>query len=554
MMQIKRSNDRLLIACAASIFFLVAGFLIFLVQGLPAGDLDDWDKIILAKELPWETFTSSFLTPWSQSQNWAGQIDRYDEIQYKRIILPILLKLSQQLFGQSFFAMYALTKVFFFAGSVTLVFIFLAQAVPWALAFIGALCFLFVPAHFSHALWIADPATISYFFLFLGILFFLLIQKNIRSHGTKAQFINLLAALFLASWVGVKAKETMLVLPLIVFIWSLLTFRSWKIHPKRYLLLNLAMGFIAFQIVPIMHLTANASPAVQFNLNTISRLFFFNYNCGYEDEVRSALFSWDHVFPVSVFRTLGFFLLWSIVGAFALYISRRVLLRDHSAPHFLDSDIVRISFLWLAIELPFLGMFQPDPRYFSGTMAPILILTCRLFYCALSGAKKPVFFIGAIALIFSVGFYVYENVQNAVSLRLVVGRKMNYFLESARLIYKDLNPTSTADDFKVGEFYCAVKRGPGKPNSIDRYVYYAHLGFDSWNKVAPGKDSFQDFLAKSKFGYRYYLTFEQHDVSNVHEVRLIGAVDGINHESFLEKMVYRKKKKRPASLAIYGSP
>lgn len=407
---------------ASVILVVVLGVTIFLFQGLPAADLDDWDKIILARETPWSRFASSFLTPWSQSQHWVGQTDRYDEVRYKRIVLPMLLKFSQGFFGTDFFAMYFLTKGIFFAGTVALMFLLLSQAVPWFFALAGTLCFLFVPAHYSHALWIADSATVSYAFLFLGIFLLRAVHKNITGGGSRFRFACLLAGIFATGWTGIRAKELALVLPLVVFLFSLLNFKQWKTAPGRYALLNLVMAFVAFQIVPVTRLALGSMPGLQFKWETIGRLLFLNYECGYDNETRSAFFSWEHVFPVSVARTLGFFLLWSIVLAFILLLWR-VIRRDKTAQPFWKNEMTRIAGLWLLVEVPFLGMFQPDPRYFSGTLAPVLILTARLFYCALRGARRPVFWGLLTTLFFAAGFNLYENVQNALSVRLMIGKK-----------------------------------------------------------------------------------------------------------------------------------
>ncbi|HOW58884.1 MAG TPA: hypothetical protein PLO78_04060 [Candidatus Omnitrophota bacterium] len=544
-------SARSIVFAASIVFVVVLAWTVILFQGMPASDLDDWDKVIMARDVSWRDFSNSFLTPWSQSSNWVGQTNRDDEVRYKRIVLPIILKMVQQCFGPNFFAMYFFTKGLFFAGAVTILFVLLTQAVPWIFAVIGTLCFVLVPAHYSHALWVADSATIAYFFLFVGIFFLLAIQKNMSSQGSRIQFGSLLLGMFLTGWFGIKAKELTLVLPLLVFLFSLAHFRSWKSAPLRYLALNIAMGIVAFQIVPITHLSAGSMPGLGFKWSTISRLLFLNYECGYDNELRSAFFSWDHVFPVSIARTLSFFMLWSVVIMSLVFLWRKWIARDRERESFFANDVVRICALWLIVELPFLGMFQPDPRYFSGTMAPILVLISRLFYCALKSFKRwPAWMLGFF-LILALGFNIWENVQNVSSLRIMIGKKMNYLLESSRLILQDVQQVKVSDNLTVGKFYCSLPREQANDKKISDYTYYVDLGFGMWNKVPEGKDGPEDFREQAQQGYRYYATFHNPDFSKMPEVKLLGAVDGINHSSLLEKLIYMKKKKHPAILKIF---
>jgi len=543
--------SRLPLIGASLVFLCVLGWGALLFQGLPASDLDDWDKILLARETPWSEFTGSFLTPWSQSHNWIGQTDRYDEVHYKRIVLPMLLKLSQQWFGVNYFAMYLLTKAFFFAGCMAIVFILLTQAVPLSYALLGTITFLFVPIHYSHVFWIADSATIGYFFFFLGILLLSMLIRSPFDKQARGRFWALLAGLFVTGWVGIKTKEMMLVLSLIVFVYSLLNFKQWKTAPARWALLNLAMFVMAFQIIPITHLNSGSTQGFHFNFNTLFRLLFLNYDCGYENEVRSAFVSWDHVFPVSIARTLGIFMLWTTVFAFVFYLWRRWFKRDAGLIRFLANPVIVVCAIWCLIELPFLGMLQPDPRYFSGIMAPILILLVRLFYCVLKGASQNARIVFGILLAVSFGFNIFENAQNCISLRLMVGKKMNRFSETARRILEDVRGTKISDDLTVGKAYCSICGDTAGGETIRDLTYYVDLGFEAWNKVPLAKDNFQDFLEKAKLGYRYYATFNKLEPVEFPEIKLIGLVDGINHSSLLEQAVYAKKKKRPTVLKIF---
>ena len=549
---IKNSSPRRVSIVPGLFFCLALVWCVFLFQGMPASDLDDWYKTLTARQIPWDTYLSTFFRPWSLNPHWDGQTDALDGIHTKRVLSAILLKLSQQFFGLSPFAMYFLTKGIFFAGCVSIIFLLLIEVVPWPYAVLGTLVFLFVPAHYLHALWIADAATLCYFFLFLGALIFHTIQKNIREEGSQKQFAWLLLTLFAAGWTGIKAKESMLALPLIAFIYSLISFRSWRQAPFKWFLLNAAMAFVAFQIVPITNLNSGAFPSAHFNLGTITRLFFRNYDCGYDNEAVSAFFSWEHVFPVSVARTLGFFLLWAIVISLGFLGWRKGILKNKFAVSFWDHSLIRICTIWLLVEMPFLGMFQADPRYFSGTMAPIIVLLTRLAYCAIKEGGK-FWGLGLLLLwVVSAGFSVYENSQNIISLRLNLGRKFNYLLESARMVLEDLKNQKVSDNLEVGKFYAGIQNNQIEA-PIKNHVFYADLGisYDGWNRVPLGQNTFDNFKLYSKNGYKYYITVENLDLSGNTEIRQIGTVDGMNRCSLLERILSKKKKKRPAILRIY---
>lgn len=534
-------------------FLLALACITFLFQGLPASDMDDRDKIVMSREIPWGHFITAFLTPWSQSQNWVGQTDRDDEVRYKRMVLPILLKLSHQWFGHTSFSMFFLTKGIPFAGCVTLVFLMLSSVVPFLYAILGTLVFMFVPAHYSHVLWIADSATICYLFLFLGVFIFYFLQKNILESGSDRQFSVLLFALFIAGWTGIRAKEPMLVLPIMVFLRTLFLCRHWRSAPWKFIVLNIAMAFVAFQIIPVTHLTAGGSfSGIHFNFETIGRLLFRNYECGYDNELVSAFFSWDHVFPVSVSRTFGFFILWSMIISSGVLAWRKWVQRQARAVCFWNHPLIQICGIWLLVELPFLGMFQPDPRYFSGTLAPILILCARLIYCAVRDKSRFIRWGLLVFALLGLGFNLYENVQNSLSVRIMIGRKLNYFSEVPRMIFKDIRGRPPVNELELGRFYCSLSAYADLPGSIKNSLYYIlGMGFEGWNKVPVGRDSLDDFESQTSNGYVYYVTPTEFDLSGKPHIKKIGSVDGINKHSILERGLFKKKKKRPTILNVY---
>src|SRR3989338_5270349 len=535
------------------VFCFVLAWCVLLFQGLPASDIDDWYRVLMARQVNWNTYASSFFKPWSLSLDWAGQTDALDAIHTKRILNPIVLKFSQQVFGLNSFAMYFLAKGLFFAGCVSVVFLLLVQVVPLLFAVSGMIVFLFVPAHYIHVLWIADGGTMCYFFLFLGVLIVSAVQKNILELGPRKQYACLLLTLFITGWMGIKAKESMLVLPLVVFLYSLFCFRSWKVAPLKFILLNITMLIVAFQIVPITNLNAAAVPSLNFNFETIGRLFFRNYDCGYDNETVSAFFSLEHVWPVSVARTICFFILWTTVISSVFLVWKRWILKKNAVMSFWNHSLVQICGLWLIAELPFLGMFQADPRYFSGTMAPIIILTVRLAYCATKEMGR--FWSLALLLlwIFSIGSNIYENIQSTLSIRLILGQKFNYLLETAKTVLEDIKGEKVDNDLEVGEFYARIKDGSHLNPPIKNYVFYANLGigYDGWNLMPFGQNSLEDFKLHAKKGYKYYITVEELDLSKTSDVKQVDIVDGINKDSFLEQLLYNAKKKYPKKVKIY---
>jgi hypothetical protein len=545
------SKQARIAATTGVIFILTLIWVCVCFQGMPASDIDDWNKVIMAYKIPWSNFSSSFFRPWSLCLNWDGQTEPLDGIHTKRIFLPLVLKLSLQFFGSSPFAMYFLTKGIAFAGCVAIIFFLLAQAVPWVYALLGATVFLFVPAHYSHVLWIADAVTLCYFFLFLGMLLFFLVQKNIFEDSSNKRFGWLLLMLLVAGWVGIKTKEPMLVLPLVVFFYSLTRFKVVGKAPLKLLLLAAAMALVAFQIVPITNLNNGSTPSINFNFGTLIRLLFRNYDCGSDNEAVPAFFSWGHIFPVSIARTLGFFALWSIVLSFGLFAWRKWGVKDKMVVPYWGHSLVQICGIWALVELPFLGMFQPDPRYFSGTMAPIIILIARLVYCAAEGSGK-IWRRGLLSIwILSVAFNVVENVQNVISLRLVMGRKLNYFREIPRIVLEDLKGRKGLGELEVGEFYATAWNDGPATKKIKDFVFYADFAHEGWNRVPFKQDSLEGFQHWSQLGHRYYITAKDLDLGKWPHVRRLAVVDGINKGSLLESLVYRKKKKHPAQIKIY---
>jgi hypothetical protein len=88
-------------------------------------------------------------------------------------------------------------------------------------------------------------------------------------------------------------------------------------------------------------------------------------------------------------------------------------------------------------------------------------------------------------------------------------------------------------------------------DTIDDHIYYADLGFEMWNKTPMEKDSVMDFRGKAGKGSVYYVTFKDLDLAKFPDISLVSIIDGRNHSSVFEKVVFAKKKKRPALLRVY---
>ncbi|MFZ5803157.1 MAG: hypothetical protein ACOY3K_08695 [Candidatus Omnitrophota bacterium] len=545
-------NDRRAMTRSLGILFLLSlAWGIFLVQGFPVGDLDDWDKVILSKELPWSTFASSWVTPWSKSENWTGQAGRMDEVQYKRILNPVMLKGIQQVSGFHPFAFYFICKCLFFALTVALVFWVLAQGLPIGVAWIGALAYLFIPVHYSHVLWLSVSETYTYFLVLAGFYVFNSIVRNLNERGSFREYMGLLAGLFVIGWISIKAKELSLILPVGIVFYSFFKWKAWKGLWPRVAVLFAFMALIAFQVVPVTNLDRPAEPRRGFGFETLGRLLFRNYQCGYDDERLPAFFSWDHVFPVSLARNIGFFLLWAILFALLFLGIRRWVLKKRSALPFFQDTLVQISLTWFLVYLPFLGMFQPDPRYLSGLMPPLILLLARLLYSAGLNMNRKGLWVYGFCVMIGVGFFFYENVQHVISLRLQIGQKFSRFMGASRAIFEDVFPGRSPTDFEVGGFYCRICSLERVQPTIDDYLYYFDYDYAPWNRVAYGMDNVPSFKEFARQGYRYYVTHTERDHAHDPEISLVARLEGINSGSLFEKIIYSLKDKKPAPLYVY---
>ncbi len=545
----------------AIVYCAFAAWGIFLTQGLPFGDLDDWVLVKISKDTPWSELIANTLTPWSRSEYWFNQVNLFDQISCKRILNGIALKFAEGTFGIQFFPFFFFTKVLFFAGTCTLFSLFVYEVTRSpGFTLCGAIFFCLVPAHYSHALWISDPATIAQFFIILSFWIFYRIAQNLNQQGPIRTFLGLWGMLFLAGYLGIKTKEPALILPLTVGVYTVLHAMQWKTQKLKWGLLILLAGFLVLQIVPLEHLGAKRQ-GFNFSFENISRMLFRNHTQGYEDEPVSAFFSLQHIWPVSIARTFGFFSLWSLAACAAIYGMARFWnpsARERGTPaagvsiRFLDHPLVSICALWALIEISLMGLFQPEPRYFSITMIPLTLLALRLVWCTAQILPRKANQIFLAIALFCWGWSTLVNASHCAWQRMKVGQRFNRYLYSAQKIYQDVSsaPEKAQDLWNVGKFYCPayVVKNPQRPRMED-VVYFAELPWSSWNKTEDG--ALQDFERFAKKGAVYYVTSDSAKLAAYPRARLITTVSGINEKSLCERILYALKGKNPPPLYIY---
>lgn len=540
-----------LFAVASIIFLASVSWYLIISQGLPAGDLDDWNHILRSEDRKWSTdLIPNLIRPWSKSKFWTGQIDR----SYHRIGHDSSLKLvASSKLGDNDFAYYLISKAPFFAGTITIFFIlcyFLTQSFRYALP--GTLFFLLVPAQYAHILWLSDATTLANFCTILSFLFAFLTFENIRQKHSPSSFMLILFATHFVAWFGIRTKESSLIVPLVMGSYGILKLHTWRTEKFKLFLLFLSAAHLVFLIVPIEQLSSHPTVGtVPFQWNHISRMVLKNYSTGYEPEPTSAFFSAAQIWPSSIARTFGFFFLWTIVIHIAIYLINKKRDSGNISSILSKSPLVVLLSIWIFLEIPLMGRFQADPRYFCGTMVPLSLLATRIIQCA---HETSVIFLKRILIAISLFSFIwtvpYVNLQHTIWLRLQIGQKFNYFIETAKTIHADLFPTDKAGLREIGRFYCSTC-APGKKNQpkIENYLYYCELPFDGWGKDKSGSiEQFRHFAEK---GYIYYVAYQLPTALLKHSnIEYVALINGKNSGSFFEKFLYSIKKKSPSTLHI----
>lgn len=542
-------NKQKLFLITSIIFWASLSWHLILTQGLPAGDIDDWNQILRAQDREWSTdLIPNLIRPWSKSKFWNAQTNR----DYNRIGHDILLKpVVSSKFGDNDLAYYLVTKAPFFAGAIAVFFIlcyWLTRSFSYAL--FGTLFYSFIPAHFTHSLWLSDGATIANFCVISGFLLAVLAFEHIREKSGLKSFLFVLFAMHFILWFGIRTKESALIAPLVIGGYGLFQSKYWREQKLKMALLFLSCAHLIFLIVPIEHLGSGSSiGTIPFEWKNIFRMVFKNYASGYEDEPTTAFFSLDQIWPSSIARTFGFFLLWTIIIHIAVYLweKKKIL---NMTPNF-SNPMVAMLMIWVLFEILLMGRFQTDPRYFSGTMIPLCLLATRMIYCAHQTTEKNLKTVLIAISLFSFAWATpYVNLQHVIWLRLQIGQRFNYFMGSAKILYADLFPSEKISLRGIGRFYCSTCE-PAKENQpkIEHYLYYWELPYESWSKNQSGSlDEFKDYAEK---GHIYLVTYQLPvTLKEYPNIKQVAHIDGINSTSAFEKIMYSLRKKIPKRLYI----
>lgn len=525
----------------------------FLSQGLPVGDPDEWDHLWVAHDVSWKELLINFITPWSTSTAWVGQTDRLNETLHIRIFATIVLKFIESIFGFSPWPLYLFTKAIFFSGTATLLFFLLRQLTQnrWY-TLLGLLFYVCVPAHYPHVLWLADSnITIAHFLMILTLTGFLRFHKQLLRNTSCKSLIFSILWIFFSGLIAVKTKEPAVAMPLALTFYC---FFYWKriVSPSSHKwLFIVAVAVLIFQtslIVPIKHVLSSSTQSsfnFHFNVDTILRMLFRNYDCNYDNETHTAFFSLKQLWPVSIARTFGFFLLWCLIGALFLIAVQKLRKKDRFSK---SNPLIPITFLWATIDILFMGFFQPDPRYFSGTMIPLTLLAVRLIQNTIESLTDSLRRAATIVVLFSLTYSLVGNIPNIFYLRLSIGQRSHRFLGFAEKIAMDYfsNPHLSipwiggfaGPQYTPKDFGTSVKLGD--------LIYFDDIG--GWNRAATG--SLDEFRSMAKQGFIYAVTFNEHAFGNHSDLKNLGAVGAINQASLFERFMYKLKKKKPAPLFI----
>ena len=534
----------------AFILFLVTFiWILILAQGVPLNDLDDWDHVLAAKDLSWGVLMENLFTPWSKSLYWDGQSNRLNEVTHRRTFLSVVLKFSYSLFGMRFLPFFIFSKAFFFAGSVALLFLLLLKITQSRIfSLSGVLFYVMVPAHYIHLLWPTDPICMVHFFILLGLWNYTFLYKNLTENGPFRNFFGRLILFTICGWLGMKTKEPAVILPISLGVYHLLHVRKWPNQKVKLTVLFVVLGWLVFLLIPIEYIGTHAGSPLKFHPEIVQRMYLQNYDCGFENESVSAFFSREHVWPVSIARTFGFYLLWALVLSFVIYgIARLRWLKDKTAL-WMRQPLVSISIIWIFCEPFFMGNFQPDPRYFSGTMIPLTILSVRLIQCAVQPLQR-VFKIGFIGIvIFALSSAVFENFQHILFLRIEIGKRGRFYLETAKVLYKDLYPNAPYDLEKImlsgAAAYVPSKNIP----RIKRYIFYSPFGYNLWKKT--DERTIEAFEKFAKQGAVYDIYQEDQQMPKDPRIKNIAVISPVNQGSLLEAVVYPLKRKKIRPLCI----
>jgi len=397
----------------------------------------------------------------------------------------------------------------------------------------GALLFyVLAPAHYPHLFWITDPITMVHAFMLTGITCWLAAARRLETKSEAPPYVIPLAGLLAAGWLAMKTKEPALAMPLALGLATLGSALRWKGAGKQILAMLAILGILVFLLVPIHHLGRASDENFIYNPQTIVRMLLRNFDCGYQDESASAFVSLERVWPVSVARTFGFFLLWTLAAA-AVRRLRELRNRKGEAPA--DSRLLlRVFVCWLIVEIPWMGYFQPDPRYFSGTLIPLTALAAYLAAESLRASSRRFW---TAALVFSLLWALAQNAYAIVWLRQKVGERTARFRGFAEALYTDQFGRSPSPE-QLGRFYCAqYVPDPAAPRIADS-LFYAGFGYEAWNRTPPGERDAAAFSRFAKEGAVYYAGDVPDPFPGSPILREVRRIECRNPESRIESLIH----------------
>lgn len=528
-------------------------WIFFLTHGLPIGDFDDWDHMVLSSEAPWEELIRNLLTPWSTSELWHGRGELFDQMVHERVLATSIMKFLQTIYGTDFLPFYLIEKGLFFAGAVLLIFLLSREFTRNdRVSFLGVLFWAFCPAHYTHLLWLSDPVIITQFFGLLSLYFLFKFDKGLNKRLDIAQIAWLLLW-FIACSLALKTKAQGLTFALVAGLYFLTRFH--KLKTQSWLQVGAAgtlISLLILMVVPVEHLFDAKQTPSQFDINNILHMVFQNTNNEFEAETSTALFSIESIFPVSIFRNIGFFGLWSLIVTLILFvISRRA--KFQPAELLLASHPLGIiSAAWIAIELALMGLFPPEPRYFSSTLIPITFLCEKLIAETLAGNRSWVARLLNASWIFALAFNVASFVPHILYVRAAKGARYQQSLELSQTVLKDLFPEKAAKSSLIekARFFClhGVENRTYSGPRLENYMYRTDVAPFHWNKTPQA--SIEDFRGWAAKGSRYALLFKADILHQPPRTVILAELKGWDANSLFYQGYLKFKKKKPAPLYL----
>lgn len=536
-------------------FLIVFLWMCFLLKGMTIGDLDDWDHLLTVDQHTLGEILRYLLTPWSTAASWHARADLYSQILHERVFHSFLFKTGIVLWGFQPFLHYALQKAIFFSITTGLYF-FLSYRLLRSFLWSSVLTFFFVmlPVNYMHLFWLCDGIVVAHTFILLGVVCYLsLTRYSIDTPPSLKTTALVSIALYYFSLFALRTKSPGLILPLTLLTVFLFNFNP--IRKKRFFLVALALSLALFAIIPIKSFALEkkvegikSSSKIQFNIDQVRRMVLRNDHNEYEPEKTTAFFSLKSDMPVSIARNLGFFLLWLIIASILWNYRKRLLFSP-----ILSSDtkvLLRIAIVWMSFEIFFMGFFDTEPRYFSGTMIPITWLASYSLKTALDSLKGIFHKIFTYLLVIVTAYTsLGSHLSHNFFLRMRFSTRYEQVSKAAEIIYqtelKDQNP----NPYNLGRFYClycdlSQYQGP----RLESWLYYSDIGLAHWQ--ASGGD-INNFSVQAHQGKPYYISYDSQKFVQDPNVQLVAQIPPCSKQDIFCTFLMKIKKKKPSNIFVY---